>query len=97
MIAGKEMKMAKVELVINGGVNTNLPAQWVSDLENLPSREVSQREYADKTWEEYVLVGTITSLLNSRKTVQRKIDAARKRLKRLTNRLNVIENGWVAA
>ena len=90
--------MAKVELVISDPTAATVEhVAKITKSDGGSGLVTSQREYADKTWEEYVLVGTITRLLNSRKTVQRKIDAARKRLKRLSNRLNVIENGWVAA
>ena len=77
MIAGKEMKMAKVELIINGGDD-----------------EFITSEYADKTWDEFLTFNLIEELIGKRKVVQRKLDAARKRMKRLTARLNVIEKGW---
>lgn len=73
--------MAKVEMNIGG--------ETAFDLINS-----SHDEYADKVWQESQLAVIIARLTDTRKTVQRKIDAARKRLKRLTGRLNSIEEGW---
>ena len=71
--------MAKVELVINGGEH---------DVDS------SFDEYADKVWQEFQLFTLIETLTSKRKVVQRKLDAARKRLKRATNRLNVLEKSF---
>ncbi len=88
MIAGKEMKMAKVELNGVGGTFPDGGSDQVSS---------SSIEYADKTWDEYVTFNIIEELLGKRKTIQRKLDAARKRMKRLTVRLNTLEKQWAVA
>ncbi len=85
MIAGKETKMAKVELIVNGGNEIS----WEID--------PSYGEYADKSWDEFVAFNLIEEIIKKRKVVQRKLDAARKRFKRLANRLNMIEKQWVSA
>jgi len=61
------------------------------------SDQIGVDEYADKSWQEFQLSTLMEELLSKRKVVQRKIDAARKRLKRLTDRLNVIESSWNSA
>ena len=71
--------MAKVELIVDG---------------NPGFVDSSFDEYADKVWQEFQLFTLIETLTSKRKVVQRKLDAARKRLKRLTGRLNVIEGNW---
>jgi len=75
--------MAKVEMNIEGGIWP--PCVKIFD------------EYADKVWQESELTVLINGLTKKRKTVQSKIDAMRKRLKRLTDRLNSIEEGWQTA
>ncbi len=50
--------------------------------------------YRENVWKEYVTFSILEDLINKRTIIQRKIDAARKRLKRLTSRLNVIEGNW---
>ena len=75
--------MAKVEMY--GGDHGN--QQIVDNSEEF-------NEYADKVWQESQLAVLIAELTKTRKTVQSKIDAMRKRLKRLTDRLNGIEEGW---
>ena len=90
--------MAKVELVVDDGI-------WPPDIElgqpidKFPKwfnkeTEDAYDEYADKVWQEFQLFTLVDELLGKRKVVQRKIDAARKRLKRLTDKLNVIEGSW---
>lgn len=79
--------MAKVEMNIgNGGGTGPYGGEWDVDS--------SLDEYADKVWQESQLDVLVKRLTQQRKTMQRKIDAARKRLKRLTDRLNNIEEGW---
>lgn len=51
-------------------------------------------EYANKALQEGQLSVLVKELIMKRFTMQRKLDAARKRLKRLTERLNSIEEGW---
>ncbi len=72
--------MAKVELIVNGGGSGGVDSSF--------------DEYADKAWQEFQLFTLIETLTSKRKVVQRKLDAARKRLKRLTSRLNVMEGVW---
>ncbi len=98
MIAGKEIKMAKVEMPVGDwpiGYGRAVPATRgpVNVGALVDDGEVST-EYADKTWEEFVTFNVIEDLIGKRKVIQRKLDAARKRLKRLANRLNVIEGTW---
>ena len=78
--------MAKVELNgVGGSANVGI----------MDTRQpATASEYADKTWDEYVTFNIIEELVKRRKIIQRKLDAARKKLKRLTSRLNVIESGW---
>lgn len=49
-------------------------------------------EYADKVWLEFQTHELINELVDKRRVLQHKLDAARKRLKRLVSRLNVIEH-----
>lgn len=100
MIAGKEMKMAKVEMTYWPiGYGRGVPAtsggdQGITvDMLNC-EHAATAGEYADKTWDEYVTFNIIEELVKNRKTIQRKLDAARKRMKRLANRLNIIEKNW---
>ena len=90
MIAGKEIRMAKVELITtaNGGTGVINPCIPVTK---------KYTEYSNKVWEEYKAWSSLDELLKARKTVQRKIDATRKRLKRVSNRLNTIERNWAIA
>lgn len=84
--------MAKVELVINGDGGSVLKA-------TKPYVPIDKKypEYSNKVWEEYKAWSSLEELLKARKTVQRKIDATRKRLKRVSNRLNTIEANWAIA
>lgn len=52
-------------------------------------------EYANKVWQEGQVFTLINELVDKRKVLQRKLDAARKRFKRLTKKLNLIEDSWV--
>lgn len=79
--------MAKVELVINGG-------GWSP---GYSGDAIAIDEYADKSWLEFQAIDLISQLTSQRKVLQRKIDAARKRLKRLTGRLNAMEKNWAIA
>ncbi len=87
--------MAKVELIVKNGTfpgeKTSVKAGgdggWVTP---------NHSEYASKVWEEYKTWTTIDELIKARKVVQRKLDAARKRFKRITQRLNAIEKNWAA-
>ncbi len=88
MIAGKETKMAKVEL--NGVEDGGSANVGIRDTR----QPATAGEYVDKTWDEYVTFNLIEELIKKRKVVQRKLDAARKRFKRLANRLNMIEKSW---
>ncbi len=54
-------------------------------------------EYAEKVWKEGQLSVLVHELVSKRSVIQRKIDAARKRLKRLTSRLNAMERDWSLA
>ncbi len=50
--------------------------------------------YIDGIWQEQVEIEKITALVGKRKVIQRKLDATRKRLKRLVSKLNGIEASW---
>jgi ABC-type Fe2+-enterobactin transport system substrate-binding protein len=76
--------MAKVEMYTMVGGDDPIPVVMDSSFD----------EYADKVWQEFQLTTLVGELTQKRKVVQRKIDAVRKRLKRLTGRLNVMEKNW---
>ena len=78
--------MAKVEMSVGG-----------TDFINAADIMEGCSKYADGVYEETTILVLVDDLIGDRKVVQRKIDAARKRLKRLTNRLNNMEKQWSTA
>lgn len=76
----------KVELKSVNKINTDLPVEYKEDLDT----------YADNKFKATESMLTINELVEDRKVIQRKIDAVRKRLKRITDKLHVTESEWLS-
>ena len=92
------------------GINMTLDPAYITALDALPKRSSqppemvmdvapyqlhnSANEYYDGAVKENEIMLIINEFVDERKVTQRKIDAARKRLKRLTNKLNDTEHDW---
>lgn len=77
---------------IPAGMCTNKYTSGVASSQLSPNAS----DYADGVLKETEIMLIIDELVEDRKVVQRKIDAARKRLKRTTNKLNVTESEWLS-